>query len=278
MVSTKTKTLLLMSSIAMLATPAAVGSAQATPHVSNDNATELSARRRDPSVKPRQAKTRAVKARYAKAKAHPAKANVAKASNAKPQRHHTGPQMINHEAYLDRHGIGPSSYAYMPERGATPTRNGPGQQSHDRAAVRPQTRTARRSREQAPEQPHQWGATSVVAEARRYIGTNPTRYTSLWCADFINLVLERTGYRGTRSRLARSFASYGTRVAGPQVGSIAVMSRRGPAAGGGPGGHVGVVSGVDPNGNPIIISGNHNKRVAEAVYPRARIYAYVMPN
>ena len=88
--------------------------------------------------------------------------------------------------------------------------------------------------------PHQWGATSVVAEARRYIGTNPTRYTSLWCADFINLVLERTGYRGTRSRLARSFASYGTRVAGPQVGSIAVMSRRGPAASSVPGGHVGV--------------------------------------
>jgi hypothetical protein len=56
------------------------------------------------------------------------------------------------------------------------------------------------------------------------------------------------------------------------------MSRRGPAAGGGPGGHVGVVSGIDASGNPIIISGNHNKRVAEAVYPRSRIYAYVVPN
>ena len=48
------------------------------------------------------------------------------------------------------------------------------------------------------------------------------------------------------------------------------MSRRG-------GGHVGVVSGLDGNGNPIIISGNHGHRVAESVYPRGRIYAYVMP-
>ena len=87
----------------------------------------------------------------------------------------------------------------------------------------------------------------------------------------MNFVLERSGHRGSGSGLARSFASYGTRVSGPQVGAIAVMSR------GKRGGHVGVVSGIDANGNPIIISGNHGRRVAEAVYPRGRIYAYVMP-
>jgi hypothetical protein len=37
------------------------------------------------------------------------------------------------------------------------------------------------------------------------------------------------------------------------------------------------VSGIDPNGNPIIISGNHGHRVDEAVYPRSRIFAYVKP-
>jgi uncharacterized protein (TIGR02594 family) len=72
--------------------------------------------------------------------------------------------------------------------------------------------------------------------------------------------------------MARSFANYGRRVSGPQVGAIAVMSR------GGRGGHVGVVSGVDAKGNPIIVSGNHGRKVAEAVYPRGRVYAYVMPN
>jgi len=41
------------------------------------------------------------------------------------------------------------------------------------------------------------------------------------------------------------------------------------------GGHVGVVTGFDANGNPIVISGNHNNRVDEAVYPRSRVIAYV---
>jgi hypothetical protein len=38
-----------------------------------------------------------------------------------------------------------------------------------------------------------------------------------------------------------------------------------------------VVSGIDANGNPILVSGNYGNRVREAVYPRGRIYAYVMP-
>ena len=111
----------------------------------------------------------------------------------------------------------------------------------------------------------------LVAEARRYVGTNPTGRGRLWCGHFMNLVLQRSGRTASNSNMARSFASYGQRVSGPQVGAIAVMSR------GRRGGHVGVVSGIDANGNPIIISGNHNGRVAETAYPRGRIHAYVMP-
>jgi uncharacterized protein (TIGR02594 family) len=114
-------------------------------------------------------------------------------------------------------------------------------------------------------------SSSLVAEARRYLGTNPTRRRSLWCGAFMNLVLERTGHKRGPSDLAKSFASYGQRVSGPQVGALAVMSR------GRNGGHVGVVSGVDAKGNVIVVSGNHNNTVAEAVYPRRRIFAYVMP-
>ena len=81
----------------------------------------------------------------------------------------------------------------------------------------------------------------------------------------MDMVLKRTGHRGG-GNLAKAYASYGTRVSGPQVGAIAVMGRRG-------GGHVGVVSGVDPNSNPIVVSGNHNR----LVYPAGRISAYVLP-
>lgn len=119
------------------------------------------------------------------------------------------------------------------------------------------------------------GGGGLVSEARRYLGATASQLgvpASLWCADFMNLVLRKSGRQGTGSRMASSFASYGRRISGPQVGAIAVLSR------GKRGGHVGIVSGIDASGNPIIISGNHNRRVAEATYSRNRVYAYVMPH
>lgn len=112
---------------------------------------------------------------------------------------------------------------------------------------------------------------SLVSEARSQLG-NGAIYgrSNLWCARFVNWVLKATGHRGTGSDMAASFAHYGTRVSGPEVGAIAVMSRRG-------GGHVGIVSAVTSQGDPILISGNNRHRVREAVYPRQRIYAYVRP-
>jgi uncharacterized protein (TIGR02594 family) len=115
-----------------------------------------------------------------------------------------------------------------------------------------------------------FGSSNVVAEARRYLGGNPTGLGSLWCARFMNLVLQHSGYKGTGSDMAASFAHYGQRVSGPQVGAIAVMARRG-------GGHVGIITGIDASGNPIMISGNNGNRVREAPISRGRIYAYVMP-
>ncbi|MGY8681141.1 TIGR02594 family protein [Bradyrhizobium sp. UFLA05-153] len=115
------------------------------------------------------------------------------------------------------------------------------------------------------------GGSGLVSEARRYLGGNPTGRGSLWCARFMNMVLEHTGHKGSGSDMASSFAHYGTRVSGPQVGAIAVMSR-------GRGGHVGIITGIDAKGNPIMISGNNGNRVREAPISRGRIYAYVMPN
>ncbi len=116
------------------------------------------------------------------------------------------------------------------------------------------------------------GWPALVSEARKYMGTNPTSRSRLWCATFMNMVLAKVGYSGTNSDAAKSFAQYGSRISEPRIGAIAVLTR------GRTGGHVGVVSGVDSQGNPIIISGNHGKRVGEAIYPRSRVIAYVMPS
>jgi uncharacterized protein (TIGR02594 family) len=110
---------------------------------------------------------------------------------------------------------------------------------------------------------------ALVADARKYIGTNPTNRRTLWCGAFVDKILRDTGHKGGGIS-ALGYLHYGRRVSGPQVGSIAVMRRRG-------GGHVGVVAGVDANGNPIIISGNHNHTTEASVYPRHRILAYVVP-
>jgi uncharacterized protein (TIGR02594 family) len=115
------------------------------------------------------------------------------------------------------------------------------------------------------------GWPALVSEARKYMGTNPTARSRLWCATFMNMVLAKVGYSGTNSDAAKSFAQYGRRISEPQIGAIAVLTR------GKNGGHVGVVSGIDNHGNPVIISGNHNKRVGEATYARSRVIAYVMP-
>ncbi len=39
-----------------------------------------------------------------------------------------------------------------------------------------------------------------------------------------------------------------------------------------------MVSGIDAQGNPSVVTGNNGNRVREAPVSRGRVYAYVMPN
>jgi uncharacterized protein (TIGR02594 family) len=114
-------------------------------------------------------------------------------------------------------------------------------------------------------------SSALIGEARKYLGTNPTSRKRLWCARFMNFVLAKVGFAGTGSDAAKSFAHYGQRISEPKVGAIAVLTR------GKRGGHVGIVTGFDKRGNPILLSGNHGRRVGYGVYARSRVIAYVMP-
>jgi uncharacterized protein (TIGR02594 family) len=136
--------------------------------------------------------------------------------------------------------------------------------------------TVTRSRTDAAEAAAQVpGAAGVLLEALRWRGRTARQIglpSQLWCADFMNFVLRRSGGKGTASRAARSFLDYGKKLDGPRVGAIAIMYRKGPNSG-----HVGVVRGTDGKGNPIIVSGNHGLTVRESTYPKERVLAYVMP-
>ncbi len=61
-----------------------------------------------------------------------------------------------------------------------------------------------------------FGWPALVSEARKHMGTNPTDKTRLWCATFMNMVLAKTGYKGTNSDAAKSFAQYGRRISEPR--------------------------------------------------------------
>lgn len=113
------------------------------------------------------------------------------------------------------------------------------------------------------------GNARAVSVASRYLGTNPTKRSSRWCAEFMNMMERKMGRSGTGSALAKSFASYGRRVSNPRAGDIAVLSRKG-------GGHVGYVMSVS-GGKVKLISGNHGRKVGIGTYPRSRVIAFVRP-
>lgn len=112
-----------------------------------------------------------------------------------------------------------------------------------------------------------FGSGDLVSRARRHLGTNPTGWRKLWCGRFMAMIAPRAAAQIRNPNMARDWATL-PRVS-PQIGAIAVLSR------GRSGGHVGVVTGFDSNGNPTIVSGNHNRVVGEGVYPKGRVIAYV---
>jgi uncharacterized protein (TIGR02594 family) len=117
---------------------------------------------------------------------------------------------------------------------------------------------------------------AIGLEALKWVGATSRQvgvpYPDLWCADFINFILRRTGHPTTNSRAARSFLDYGKRIDSPRVGAIVVLMRGGPNNG-----HVGIVRGTDGAGNIIVISGNHGNKVWESPYPKSRVLGYVIP-
>ena len=119
---------------------------------------------------------------------------------------------------------------------------------------------------------HQSKGAAMLAEAERWIGSkNPTGFRGPWCGAFQAMVARKVGVEPPSGYLqAKRWLGAGKRLSGPAVGAIAVLLRKG-------GGHVGVVAGIEPNVDPLTVSGNHNRRVGLGIYPKSRVLAYVEP-
>lgn len=93
-----------------------------------------------------------------------------------------------------------------------------------------------------------------------------------WCGVAVASWLSEAGYPIPKHYYrALAWADYGDRAPRPEQGAIAVLSRDG-------GGHVGIVTGVSPNGSHIrLIGGNQGDAVSEAWFPAVRVVAYRTP-
>ena len=95
-----------------------------------------------------------------------------------------------------------------------------------------------------------------------------------WCAAFVAAALERSGYRSTRSGLARSYAgsAHFARLDGPRLGAVCVLSSsRGPTSG-----HVGFVEAADDR-HVWLLGGNQSNAVNVARFPLAQLVGYFRP-
>lgn len=115
-------------------------------------------------------------------------------------------------------------------------------------------------------------SSDLVAEASRWIGASSRQMgvpSTLWCMDGLQVWLRRAGYRTVASRRAIDAVRLGPRLRAPQIGALAVTTRRG-------GNHVGVITEIE-SGGVVMISANHGRRVGVGFYSDRRIVAIVQP-
>lgn len=98
-----------------------------------------------------------------------------------------------------------------------------------------------------------------------------------WCAAFVGACLKRTGYKGSESLAARSYANVGTKLDGPELYSIGVMKWTNSSWKG----HVGFVVDFDEN-YVWLLGGNQSDQVKISRYPRhggtLQFFAFVRPS
>ena len=97
-----------------------------------------------------------------------------------------------------------------------------------------------------------------------------------WCAGFANAVLNRAGFEGTQSLMARSFLNYGEKTLKPVEGDIVVLKRGRSSRTG----HVGFFNGYEWQGSQLyvkVLGGNQNKAVTIAYFPTNLVLSYRRP-
>jgi uncharacterized protein (TIGR02594 family) len=91
-----------------------------------------------------------------------------------------------------------------------------------------------------------------------------------WCSAFVSWCLEKAWYKSTHSAWARSYESYGQRLADPRDGCIVVFDW------GNGSGHVGFVVGWT-NTTVSVLGGNQSNSVCIATFNRGKVSGWRWP-
>lgn len=97
-----------------------------------------------------------------------------------------------------------------------------------------------------------------------------------WCAAAVGAAFEQSGYRGTRSGMARSYADNwpgSVRLTGPALGAACVIERNPKNP---PFAHVGLLAGCDPY-KVALLGGNQADSVNISSFDRGRVVGYFWP-
>lgn len=94
-----------------------------------------------------------------------------------------------------------------------------------------------------------------------------------WCSAFVCWVMEKAGFKSTRSALARSWQDWGEELKHPKHGCIVVMWRGKPDSWSG---HVGFYVGSGYNTDKVL-GGNQGNLVTVKDYDRERVLSYRWP-
>ena len=92
-----------------------------------------------------------------------------------------------------------------------------------------------------------------------------------WCSAFVNFCVEKAGFAGTDSAMARSWLNWGRGTHNPATGCIVVFERGAP-----PSGHVAFY--VSESGGMIkVLGGNQGNKVSIQEYARGRLLGFRVP-
>ena len=92
-----------------------------------------------------------------------------------------------------------------------------------------------------------------------------------WCSAFVNFCVEKAGFAGTDSAMARSWLNWGRGTNNPVTGCIVVFERGAP-----PSGHVAFY--VSESGGMIkVLGGNQGNKVSIQEYDRGRLLGFRVP-